>query len=130
MSKNSKQKNDLRTFRQETVLVFGISELVCILLFAAGILLMQEVTVRKVLFCGLICLALHAAASGIAYYLFEKRTKTGSLNEALAPVMGRIMFDAVVKLPTPVFLCDSSERLIWYNNINNNGLIGCLKGFT
>ena len=117
MSKNSKQKNDLRTFRQETVLVFGISELVCVLLFAAGILFMNGITTRKVLICGLICFALHAAASGIAYYLFEKRTKTGSLNEALAPVMGRIMFDAVVKLPTPVFLCDSSERLIWYNNI-------------
>ena len=116
MSKNSKQKNDLRTFRQETAVVFGVSELVCVILFAAGIFLMNEITARKVLICGLICFALHAAASGTAYYLFEKRTKTGSLNEALAPVMGRIMFDAVVKLPTPVFLCDSSERLIWYNN--------------
>ena len=116
MSTNSKQKNDLRTFRQETAVVFGVSELVCVILFAAGIFLMNEITTRKVLICGLICFALHTAASGTAYYLFEKRTKTGSLNEALAPVMGRIMFDAVVKLPTPVFLCDSSERLIWYNN--------------
>ncbi len=116
MPKNSRQKNDLRGFRKETAVFFGVSGLVCVVLFAAGLLLLREVTHTKILCLGLICLILHTAASALAYYFFEKRTKTGSLDEALAPVMGRIMFDAVVKMATPVFLCDSSERIIWYNN--------------
>ncbi|MBQ8187138.1 MAG: hypothetical protein IJ037_09765, partial [Clostridia bacterium] len=100
----------------ETAVVFAVSGLVCVVLFTLGMLLLREVTHTKILFLGLICLLLHAAASALAYYFFEKRTKNGSLDEALAPVMGRIMFDAVVKMATPVFLCDSSERIIWYNN--------------
>ncbi|MBP3368941.1 MAG: DHH family phosphoesterase, partial [Clostridia bacterium] len=40
----------------------------------------------------------------------------GVSDEVLAPVMGRIMFDAVVKMPSPVFICDSAERIIWYNS--------------
>ncbi len=130
MAKNSKQKNDLRGFRKETALVFAISGLVCVILFALGVILLNEVTVPKILVIGLICLVLHTAASVSAYYFFEKRSKAGTLDEALAPVMGRIMFDAVVKMATPVFLCDSSERIIWYNNTteelhsNKNKLYG------
>lgn len=130
MTKNSKQKNDLRGFRKETALVFAISGLVCVILFALGVILLNEVTVPKILVIGLICLVLHTAASVSAYYFFEKRSKAGTLDEALAPVMGRIMFDAVVKMATPVFLCDSSERIIWYNNTteelhsNKNKLYG------
>ena len=116
MPKTSKQKHDLRGFRQETAIVFGVSGLVCLVLFALGVIALREVTPQKVLLLALICLVLDAAASAMAYYFLEKRKKTGSLDEALAPVMGRIMFDAVVKLGTPVFLCDSEERLIWYNN--------------
>ena len=41
--------------------------------------------------------------------------RRGPKNENLSPVMGRIMFDAVVKLPTPVFICDENERILWYN---------------
>lgn len=116
MPKNTKQKNDLRGFRQETAIVFAVSGLVCVVLFALGVIVLNEVTTPKILILGLICLVLHTITSAAAYYFFEKRTKTGSLDEALAPVMGRIMFDAVVKMATPVFLCDSSERIIWYNN--------------
>ena len=46
-------------------------------------------------------------------YVRKRHRKNGS--ETLAPVMGRIMFDAVVKMKTPVFICDSEERIIWYN---------------
>jgi len=116
MPKNTKQKNDLRGFRKETATVFGVSGLACIVLFALSVIALNEVTPPKILLIGLIFLGLHTAASAAAYYFFEKRSKTGSLDEALAPVMGRIMFDAVVKMATPVFLCDSSERIIWYNN--------------
>ena len=116
MANNSKQKNDLRAIRKETALVFAISGMVCLLLFAVCILLLKEVTAPKVLLLAAICLVLHGSVSVFSYYLFEKRSKAGTLDEALAPVMGRIMFDAVVKMSTPVFLCDSSERIIWYNN--------------
>ncbi|MBQ9718729.1 MAG: hypothetical protein IJV76_12115, partial [Clostridia bacterium] len=116
MSKNTKQKNDLRGFRKETVTVCGVSGLACIVLFALSIIALNEVTIPKILLLALICLGIHTAASVVAYYFFEKRSKTGSLDEALAPVMGRIMFDAVGKMATPGFLCDSSERIIWYNN--------------
>ena len=117
MSKNSKQKNDLRSFRQETAVAFGTTGLVCIVLFALSIIALNEVTPPKILLLALIFLTIHTAAAAALYYFFEKRSKIGSLDEALAPVMGRIMFDAVVKMATPVFLCDSSERIIWYNNI-------------
>lgn len=43
----------------------------------------------------------------------KKRSATG--NEILAPVMGRIMFDAVVKMKAPVFLCNHEEKIVWYN---------------
>lgn len=46
-------------------------------------------------------------------YVRKRSRKAG--NETLAPVMGRIMFDAVVKMKTPVFICDDEERIIWYN---------------
>ncbi len=48
------------------------------------------------------------------FYVRKKHKKRGS--ETLAPVMGRIMFDAVVKMRSPVFICDGEERIVWYNN--------------
>jgi len=47
-------------------------------------------------------------------YVRQRGKRAGS--EKLAPVMGRIMFDAVVKMKTPVFICDNEERVIWYNS--------------
>lgn len=116
MSKNTQQKNDLREFRKETAASFAVSGLFCIILFAVGILVSDEISKSGIVVLALLCMILHAGISAGAYYFFEKRTRAGSLNEALAPVMGRIMFDAVVKMQNPVFLCDSSERIIWYNN--------------
>lgn len=56
---------------------------------------------------------LYVAAVWLAHRLMNRRR--GPKNENLSPVMGRIMFDAVVKLPTPVFICDEDERILWYN---------------
>jgi len=50
---------------------------------------------------------------GLRLFILRRGRKPG--DEKLSPVMGRIMFDAVVKMKTPVFICDSEERLIWYN---------------
>ncbi len=116
MPKNTQQKNDLREIRKETAIALAGSGLFGTLLFAVGAGLMNGAEKTKLVILALICIAIQLGISAGAYYIFEKRTKSGSLNEALAPVMGRIMFDAVVKMSTPVFLCDSSERIIWYNN--------------
>ena len=56
--------------------------------------------------------ALYVVAIWLAHRLINRRR--GPKNENLSPVMGRIMFDAVVKLPTPVFICDEDERILWY----------------
>ncbi len=111
MAKTGKSKNDLRGLRKETGLVFVIGAAVCIALFAALTALTSLGPATLVI----ISLLLYALICGAAYYFLERHKKTGASNETLAPVMGRIMFDAVVKMSTPVFICDSGERIIWYN---------------
>lgn len=56
---------------------------------------------------------LYVVVNWIVHRILHRRY--GPKNENLSPVMGRIMFDAVVKLPTPVFICDEEERILWYN---------------
>jgi len=111
MAKTGKQNNDLRTVRKETAIVIGLSGLFCILLYATAVWQSD----LSPLTCGIFVLVLYAAACTAAVLLLEKRSKSGTGNETLAPVMGRIMFDAVVKMNNPVFICDSGERIIWYN---------------
>ena len=116
MPKNSKQKNDLRGMmqgiRRETALIFVLSAIVCLVLYIA----ISLTTEADKLYSGVFVGVLYVGICALAYLLLEKQRKIKSGNETLAPVMGRIMFDAVVKINTPVFICDSSERIIWYNN--------------
>ena len=112
MAKTGKQNNDLRTVRKETAIVIAASGLFCLLLFMTAV---WQSDINP-LMCGVFVLVLYAAACAAAVLLLEKRIKGGTGNETLAPVMGRIMFDAVVKMANPVFICDSSERIIWYNS--------------
>lgn len=116
MPKNSKQKNDLRGMmqgiRRETALIFVLSAIVCLVLYIA----ISLTTEADKLYSGVFVGVLYVGICALAYLLLEKQRKIKSGNETLAPVMGRIMFDAVVKMNTPVFICDSSERIIWYNN--------------
>ena len=102
MAKTGKQNNDLRTVRKETAIVIGLSGLFCILLFATAVWQSE----LNPLICGIFVLVLYAAACTAAILLLEKRMKNGAGSETLAPVMGRIMFDAVVKMNNPVFICD------------------------
>lgn len=111
MAKTGKQNNDLRTVRKETAIVVAASGLFCLLLYMTAV---WQSDINPLL-CGVFVLILYAAACAAAVFLLEKRIKGGTGNETLAPVMGRIMFDAVVKMTNPVFICDSSERIIWYN---------------
>ncbi len=112
MTKNSKDKNDLRRIRQETGIACTVSGAVFLVAFAALALLTKLPTIL----IGVAFFLLHCGICVGAYFLFEKRDRAGAVDEKLAPVMGRIMFDAVVKMNTPVFICDSSERVIWFNN--------------
>ncbi|MBE6542068.1 MAG: hypothetical protein E7672_06435 [Ruminococcaceae bacterium] len=111
MSKAGNNKNDLRAVRKETALFFAIGAVFCIVLFAVASCLSQISPV----IIGAMAVIIYAAICVAVYLIFERRRGTSVSGETLAPVMGKIMFDAVVKLSTPVFICDSSERIIWYN---------------
>ncbi|MBQ4194408.1 MAG: hypothetical protein II650_09125 [Clostridia bacterium] len=84
---------------------------ICIVLYALGVARLNIGALK----CGAAVLALYLIVVLFALLVVERR-RLGARDENLAPVMGRIMFDAVVKMTTPVFICDSSERIIWYNN--------------
>ena len=112
MTKNSKDKNDLRKIRRETGITCAAGGALFLIAFAALVLL----TSLPPLLIGVIFFLLHCGVCVGAYFLFERRERRGAVDEKLAPVMGRIMFDAVVKMNSPVFICDSSERIVWSNS--------------
>ena len=45
----------------------------------------------------------------------KRKLYKGAMNENLTPVMGKIMFNAVLKMPSPIFICDEEGRILWYN---------------
>ena len=56
----------------------------------------------------------------LAYVLIlrfaDRRGPHGADSQLLSPVLGNIMLDTVMKLSSPVFICDEKEeRIIWYN---------------
>ncbi|MGN1409628.1 MAG: DHH family phosphoesterase [Eubacteriales bacterium] len=116
MPKNTKQKNDIRGvmqgIRKETAVIFVLTAFLCFILY----IVLLSATEADKLYSGIFILVLYAVICSLVYFFLEKQKKIKSGSETLAPVMGRIMFDAVVKMNTPVFICDSSERIIWYNN--------------
>lgn len=111
MPKNSKRNNELRGVRGETAAVFGIGGFLTLVLH----MLITSRTELNPIFCGCCLIVLYSGICAMVYYFLEKRPLSKARDEALAPVMGRIMFDAVVKMNTPVFICDANERIIWYN---------------
>ncbi|MBO6053235.1 MAG: DHH family phosphoesterase, partial [Clostridia bacterium] len=111
MPKSRKQNNDLRGIRKETVIAVFAAGAVFLALFAVIMARLGTHPLRW----GAACLAGFVVVSAAAYLLFERR-RLRVRDEKLAPVMGRIMFDAVVKMSTPVIICDSAERILWYNN--------------
>lgn len=111
MPKNSKRNNELRGVRGETAAVFGIGGFLTLVLH----MLITSKTEINPIFCGCCLIVLYSGIGAMVYYFLEKRPLSKARDEALAPVMGRIMFDAVVKMNTPVFICDANERIIWYN---------------
>ena len=111
MPKSGKQNNDLRGVRKGTAVGIALSGAVCI---AASTLAAAKFELDA-LKCGAAALAVFLLSVLLLWLIVERRGRIPG-NEKLAPVMGRIMFDAVVKMPTPVFICDGEERILWYNN--------------
>ncbi len=111
MSKNGKQKNNISMVNTSTALSVVIEGLIALVLLAV----LSAATKWNVYLTGAVVLALYLSACALTYYFTVRKHARGTSDETLAPVMGRIMFDAVVKMPMPVFICDESERIIWYN---------------
>ncbi len=111
-AKKAGNKNDLRSIGLETAAVLGIGALVSMGLF---MLLMSGKDANPIA-CGVFVIILYLIAAGVSCFFIERRRHRKAKDDTLAPVMGRIMFDAVVKMRTPVFICDYEERIIWYNN--------------
>ncbi len=107
-----KQKTELRLIRRETAAIFFAAAVLCFIVY----ILSGAAEGVNHLFMGVFTLVLYVIICVLAYLFLDRFKKSKSGNEVLSPVMGRIMFDAVVKMNTPVFICDSSERIIWYNN--------------
>ncbi|MBR5252642.1 MAG: DHH family phosphoesterase [Clostridia bacterium] len=112
MSRNNRDKNDLKGIRRETCIACAASGALFFIAFAV----LAMLTKLPLLPTGIVLLLLHCGVCVGAYFFFEKKETRGAVDEKLAPVMGRIMFDAVVKMNSPVFICDSAERVIWFNS--------------
>lgn len=96
--------------RQGTALLFVVAALLIIIISAVVIKLTAAEPVGiaiafAVLYVG-VCLVL---------WLFLDVKARQDVPEKLKPIMGRIMFEAVVKMDSPVFICDSSEKIVWFN---------------
>lgn len=111
MAKDVKPKNDLRGIRNETAVFFVAGAVAALMIYA---LLTAKTSIDPV-FCGIFTAVMYLGVCALVYYFIERRPLKRAHDETLAPVMGRIMFDAVVKMNAPVFICDANERIIWYN---------------
>lgn len=112
MTKNVNDKNDVRKVRLESVLIAGGSGILCL---AVAAVLSVCTDVSPILWA-VISLVVHAGICVGAYLILENRRKRDAMDENLAPVMGRIMYDAVLKMNSPVFICNSSEQILWCNS--------------
>jgi len=112
MSRNTSSKNnDLRSVRFETAIALFAGAIVSVIAFT----IVQLTTTLSPIFSGLAVITFYVVYAALIWYFAEKKRR-GKHDETLAPVMGRIMFDAVVKMSSPVFICDREERILWYNS--------------
>ena len=111
MSKNGNQNNNISTVKFSTAAVFAILGALCLVVFAILALLLEI----SVLIAAPIAVVVYLVACYLTYHFAEKKQHHGG-DEVLAPVMGRIMFDAVVKMPSPTLIANSAERIVWFNS--------------
>ncbi|MBQ7599999.1 MAG: DHH family phosphoesterase [Clostridia bacterium] len=112
MAKNRKNENGRLSIKRVTLIFCAVSAVFCIGLFA----LIAKFWQPGMVISTAVCVAAFALLCGLAWFIFERKNRGTTLDDGLASVIGRIMFDAVVKTNTPVFICDSEETVIWYNN--------------
>ena len=111
MSKNGNQNNNISTVKFSTAAVFAILGALCLVVFAILALLLEI----SVLIAAPIAVVVYLVACYLTYHFAEKKQHHGG-DEVLTPVMGRIMFDAVVKMPSPTLIANSAERIVWFNS--------------
>lgn len=109
--KKTQMQQDASRLRTLTFVLMALGGVVSILLF--GIL--TVLAKMRPRYAGLIAIAVYILITALIWFLSARKTKKEYKSEDLAPVMGRIMFDAVVDMKSPVFICDSKERIVWYN---------------
>ena len=110
MAKNSRNSEG-EIVKRTTAAAFIGAALLCIVLFA----LLTALTDANPLLLALGVAVLYAGVC-VAIYLIAEAKGRQEIPEKLKPIMGRIMFEAVVKMDSPVFICDSAERMIWFNS--------------
>ncbi len=111
MPKSKKPKNDLHGVKKVTAVAYVAAAIVFLVLPAAGAALLRYSFLRL----SAVCLAGYLLTVFALWFFLEKRREGGE-DEKLGPFMGRIMFEAVVKMASPVFLCGAEEKILWYNN--------------
>lgn len=114
MAKNPSSRGSIFTGGFLMTLTVGVGFL---LLTGLAVIGVTDGTVSATtgLFVSALMALLYVGASILVRVLYVRKRNRKNGSETLAPVMGRIMFDAVVKMKTPVFICDADERIIWYN---------------
>lgn len=112
MAKNPSPRGSIFTGGFLMTLTVGVGFLLLTGLAVVGI---SGVDISTGLLVSALMAVLYVGASLLVRVLYVRKRNRKNGSETLAPVMGRIMFDAVVKMKTPVFICDDSERIVWYN---------------
>ena len=82
MTKNSKDKNDLRRIRQETGIAAAASGAVFIIVFAI-LALLTELPLAPF---GVLFFLLHCGVCVGAYFFFEKQARRGAVDEIWLPL--------------------------------------------
>ena len=114
MPKTSPEKTRIQHTGFRTVTALGFAG--CAILFLILGALIVRFTSADPLGTGIVLALLYAVVCVGAYFLLEQKTKAGVVyDETLLPVMGRIMYDAVVRMEAPVFICNNDERIVWAN---------------
>ncbi len=114
MPKNAGNKNRILRpgVKTGTAAAFVGAAVLCLLLF--GIL--SRSTGASPFLLGGILILVYGGLCVLAYFLIERRSQSGALtDETLEPMMGRIMYDAVVRMASPAFICNMEEQIVWAN---------------
>lgn len=111
MSKTGNQNNNISTVKTSTAALFAILGATSLAVLAVLAIFLHV----SLYISAPVIAVVYLAACALVYYLTEKRQYHGG-DEVLAPVMGRIMFDAVVKMPSPALITNSAERIVWFNS--------------